>query len=268
MPTLAGVTPNSPVGSVKRRSQHAAISTPPPMQCPRIMAIVGFGKSRSAACAARLSRRTTAIGSAGSGPLSRSAMSAPAQKLGPAPVTTSTRTAGSPAGPASTPGSPAHISAVMALRFSGRSMVSTATCPSRETVSMASVQGPAASLRVVGGTEVLLSEVVGAEGVALVRITGLVPGAEPLLPLLGRPVRERVLVHPAAAQVALDEVVADARRGVQRAGDVVGVDLGDQRRSGVVGHGRGVVRPGPRVAVGLQLEADRAAGGPGLPGGD
>src|SRR4026209_1223377 len=62
MPTFAGVTPNTPVGAVKRRSQQAAISTPPPMQWPRIIAIVGFGKSRRAACAARLSRRTTAIG--------------------------------------------------------------------------------------------------------------------------------------------------------------------------------------------------------------
>ena len=62
------------------------------------------------------------------------------------------------------------------------------------------------------------------------RVAGLVAGGEPLLPLLGRPVRERVLVDPAAAEVPLDEVVADPRRGVQCPGDVVGVDLGDQRQ--------------------------------------
>jgi hypothetical protein len=127
MPTLAGVTPKTAVGSANRRSHEAAISTPPPMQWPRIIATVGFGNSRSAACAARLSRRTSAIGSPGSAPLSRSEMSAPEQKLGPAPVTTRARTAGSSARPARTPGSAAHIAAVMALRFSGRSTVSTAT---------------------------------------------------------------------------------------------------------------------------------------------
>src|SRR5829696_2438801 len=254
MPTLAGVTPKTPVGSVKRRSQQAAISTPPPMQWPRIIAIVGLGKSRRAAWAARLSRRTTAMGSAGSGPLSRSAMSAPAQKLGPAPVTTSTRTAESSASAARTPGSPAHMAAVMALRLSGRSIVSRATCPSRETVS-----GRA--------TSVISAEVVGGEGVALVRVTALVAGQEPLLPLLRRAVRERVLVDPAVAEVRLDEVVTDPRGGVQGPVDVVLGDLGDERLPRRVRHRRRVVGPGAGVAVGLQLQPHGAAGRAGLAGG-
>jgi hypothetical protein len=40
---------------------------------------------------------------------------------------------------------------------------------------------------------------------------------------------ERVLVHPAGAEVLLDEVVPDAAGRVQRAVDVVLGDLGDQR---------------------------------------
>ena len=78
--------------------------------------------------------------------------------------------------------------------------------------------------------------------------------------------RERVLVDPPAAEVLLDEVVADPRGGVERAGDVVGGDLLDERRTGLVGHGLGVVGPGAGVAVGLQLQPDGAAdSGPARP---
>src|SRR3954451_2839192 len=248
MPTLAGVTPKTPVGSVNRRSQEAASSTPPPMQCPRIAATVGCGKDRSAAWAARLSRRTSAIGSSGSGPLSRSAMSAPAQNDGPAPVTTSARTVASSASPVSRSGRAAHMPAVIALRFSGRSMVRTATAPSRSTRSRSPTS----------------AQVVGAEGVALVRVAGGVAGREPLLPLSRRAVREAVLVDPAAAEVALDEVVPDPRGGVQRPVDVVLGDLGDQRLAGLGGHGGRGVRPHPGVAVGLHLEAHRSAGRAGV----
>ena len=77
----------------------------------------------------------------------------------------------------------------------------------------------------------LSAEVVRREGVAPGGIAGLVAGAEPLLPLLRGAVRERVLVDPPAAEVLLDEVVADPRGGVERAGDVVGGDLLDERRT-------------------------------------
>src|SRR5215207_1769115 len=265
MPTFAGVTPKTAVGSAKRRSQAAAISTPPPMQWPRIIATVGFGKSLRAACAARLSRRTSAIGSSGSAPPSRSEMSAPAQKLGPEPVTTRARTSGSPASGPRTSGSAAHMPAVIALRFSARSMVRTATWLWRDTTSPAPVQGPDAGLRVLGGTGVLFSaEVVRAERVADARVARLVAGHEPLLPLLRGPVGEGVLVHGAAAQVLLDEVVTDAGGGVERPVDVVLGDLGDQWCPGLVGHGLGVVGPRPGVAVGLQLQAHGAAGRAGL----
>src|SRR3954454_4028742 len=213
------------------------------MQCPRIAATVGCGKDRSAAWAARLSRRTSAIGSSGSGPLSRSAMSAPAQNDGPAPVTTSARTVASSASPVSRSGRAAHMPAVIALRFSGRSMVRTATAPSRSTRSRSPTS----------------AQVVGAEGVALVGVARLVAGAEPLLPLGRRAVREAVLVDPAAAEVALDEVVADPGGGVQRPVDVVLGDLGDQRLTGLVGHRRRVVGPDAGEAVGLQLQAHGTA---------
>src|SRR3954451_8823849 len=79
------------------------------------------------------------------------------------------------------------------------------------------------------------AEVVGAERVAPVRVAAGVAGAEPALPLLGGAVGEAVLVHRAAAQVLLDEVIADPPGGVQRPGDVVLGDVGDQRLTGLVG---------------------------------
>src|SRR3954463_9644575 len=72
------------------------------------------------------------------------------------------------------------------------------------------------------------AQVVGAERVALGRVTGGVAGAEPALPLLGGAVGEGVLVDRAAAQVLLDEVVADPSGGVQRPRDVVVGDVGEQ----------------------------------------
>src|SRR3954465_7239993 len=68
---------------------------------------------------------------------------------------------------------------------------------------------------------ILSAQIVGGEGVALPRIAGPVAGAEPLPALVGRPVRERVLVHRSVAEIALDEVVTDPARRVERAVDVV-----------------------------------------------
>src|SRR4051794_29023489 len=92
-------------------------------------------------------------------------------------------------------------------------------------------------------------EVVGAERVALPGVAGRVAGAEPALPLRGGAVGEAARVHGAAAQVLLDEVVADPAGGVQCPGDVVVGDVGDQRLPGLVGHGLGVVGPGAGEAV-------------------
>ena len=144
-------------------------------------------------------------------------MSAPAQKLGPAPVTTRTRTAGSAGEPGEDAGQVRpHAArswrcASRRGRWSGRRRVPSPGDRAR-------CVGPCSSAEVVGG-----------EGVALRRVAGLVPGHEPLLPLLGGAVGERVLVDAAAAQVLLDEVVADAGGGVQGPVDVVLGDLGDQR---------------------------------------
>src|SRR5215210_547124 len=112
------------------------------------------------------------------------------------------------------------------------------------------------------------TEVVGPEGVAPGRLTRLVAGAEPLPPLLRGAVAEGVLVDRSVAQVALDEVVADAPRCVERTGDVVVVDLGDERIAGLVGHRLGMVGPGAGIAVGLQLQPHRPARRSGLPGRD
>lgn len=54
-------------------------------------------------------------------------MSAPAQKVSPAPVSTSTRTVGSAASRSSRTGSSPHIAAVMALRLAGLPMTTVAT---------------------------------------------------------------------------------------------------------------------------------------------
>ncbi|SCE04424.1 hypothetical protein GA0115239_11736 [Streptomyces sp. BpilaLS-43] len=68
-------------------------------------------------------------------------MSAPAQKVSPAPVRTSTRTAGSAASDSSSPGSASHMSAVIALRLAGLLMTTVAT-PS---ATPCSSRGPAAA---------------------------------------------------------------------------------------------------------------------------
>ena len=89
-------------------------------------------------------------------------MSAPAQKLGPGAGHDEDADAGV-VGQAvrARRAAPPTSRAVIALRFSGRSMVRTATAPSRVT---AEVAGSCSA------------EVVGGEGVALRRVAGLVPG--------------------------------------------------------------------------------------------
>lgn len=58
-------------------------------------------------------------------------MSAPAEKSAPAPVSTSTLSAGSASTSATIPGTADHISCVIAFFFSGRVKVSLPTAPSR-----------------------------------------------------------------------------------------------------------------------------------------
>ena len=61
-------------------------------------------------------------------------------------------------------------------------------------------------------------------------------------------------------ELLLDAVVAYRRRGVEPVDDVGVGEVDDQRTAGgTLRFGRGVVRPHAGVAVGLQLEADRAA---------
>lgn len=120
MPSFAGVTPYDDPSSANRRSQAAASWLPPPTQNPRIAASVGFGKAASASSAA------TASACGSSFPVSEE-MSAPAQKVGPAPVRTRTRTAGSAARSASSSGRARHIAAVMAFRLAGWEMTTVAT---------------------------------------------------------------------------------------------------------------------------------------------
>ena len=84
-----------------------------------------------------------------------------------------------------------------------------------------------------------------------VRVAGVVPGREPALALLRRPVGPRLAVDGSGGR-PLDPVVADRGRRVEPVGDVGRGDLGDQR--GV----DGVRRPHAGVAVGLQLQPHRS----------
>src|SRR5690242_8806434 len=107
----------------------------------------------------------------------------------------------------------------------------------------------------VGG----LAKAGGREGVALVGVTGLIAGREPLLPLRRRAVSPLFRVDPAGG-LLLDAVVAHRRRGRQRVSNVLVAQRFEERHAGALLFGdRGVVRPHSRVAVGLQFGADACA---------
>ena len=91
---------------------------------PRIIAIVGFGKSRSAAWAARLSRRTSAIGSCGIG-RRRAGRRCPHRRRswGRRRSRRARGRRGRRRARRARRAAPPTSRAVMALRFSGRSMV-------------------------------------------------------------------------------------------------------------------------------------------------
>src|SRR5437867_2729674 len=111
-------------------SQFSAVATPPPMQKPRIRAIVGLAHLPSLACAVWPTSSYRATCSGVARVWSNSEMSAPATKaLSPAPVTTTTRISGSASNASRIDGIAAHISKDAALRFSGLLKVSRPTAP-------------------------------------------------------------------------------------------------------------------------------------------
>src|SRR5215472_4386848 len=119
--------PNWLSSEAMRMSACSAVSSPPPMQKPRIIAMTGLLRPVHAPASAAwpLSYWARASGDVRCSP--NSEMSAPdANALSPAPVTTSTRTPGSASSAASTPGSAARISLESALRFAGLLKVTTA----------------------------------------------------------------------------------------------------------------------------------------------
>src|SRR5690349_18041835 len=108
--------PNLESSLQMRRSQVSAVPSPPPMQKPRIIAMVGFGHSSSLVTMVT----DTLLYSATASGLARfslnSLMSAPdTNALSPAPFNTITRIAGSEMNSFSAMSSPSHISYDMAL---------------------------------------------------------------------------------------------------------------------------------------------------------
>ncbi len=159
MPSLAGVTPNRLPSSANRRSQAAASWAPPPTQYPRTAASVGRGKAASASSASTERRCGPSPPSAEA---SSEEMSAPAQKVSPAPVSTRARTDGSAASFARSGGSARHIAGVMALRLAGWSMTTVAT--------------PSATVWLSCGS---MARMLSAPGVAHAGALGSEPGGRP-----------------------------------------------------------------------------------------
>src|ERR1700712_5274282 len=95
------------------------------------------------------------------------------------------------------------------------------------------------------------AQVVGVEGAARSRVSGLVAGGEPLLALCGRAVGELRCVHPAVPEVCLDVVVTDLACGVQCVVEISLGDVADQNLTVTAGHRGGVVGPHPGIAIGL-----------------
>src|SRR5580698_2226370 len=106
-----------------RMSACSAVSSPPPMQNPRIMAMTGLSRTRQAASAVRAASSNCARASGEVRRSPNSEMSAPdTNALSPAA--------------ASTAGSAERISTDMALRLAGLLNVMTATAPSTSTSSL------------------------------------------------------------------------------------------------------------------------------------
>src|SRR5215472_14784464 len=120
-----------------RMSACSAVSSPPPMEKPQIIAMIGLLRPAHAPASAAWPRSYCARASGDVRCSPNSEISAPdANALSPAPVTTSTRTSGSASRDASTPGSAARISLDSALRLAGLLKVTTAIAPATSTSSL------------------------------------------------------------------------------------------------------------------------------------
>ncbi len=118
--------PKRAVSSATTRSHTSVSSQPPPSACPCTAAITGVGDSstaRNAVTASVTYARRSAVP-----PMSpKPAMSPPTEKQRPSPWITTTRTSGSAPAASTASRSSEKKPCVMALSFSGRSIVHQAT---------------------------------------------------------------------------------------------------------------------------------------------
>lgn len=124
-PTWISVVPNTAVSAATTRSQATIRPRPPARAGPLTIATSGLPRS----CMAR-SRSTSDAGA--TPPLAGACMPArspPAENAGPAPVSTTTRTAGSARSPARASTSSPQVAGPIGLRLSGRLRVSRAIGP-------------------------------------------------------------------------------------------------------------------------------------------
>ena len=112
--------------AARRRSQAQAQPSAAPAQAPLMAAIVTAGIS----CSSTGARKSAGSSGASAAPDATAWRSAPGQKLVPAPVSTRTLTDRSSAAWASASPTSRTIRLLMALRRSGRFMVSVTTGPS------------------------------------------------------------------------------------------------------------------------------------------
>ena len=125
-PKRRSVKPKRALGVATRRSHHSASSKPPARHQPETAAIVGFGD------ASRV-KPSGPSGRSSRGPSVSSAFrSAPAQNASsPPPVTTSTRAPSSATNERNASCSASAVGPSIALRRSGRSIVTSAAAPAR-----------------------------------------------------------------------------------------------------------------------------------------
>src|SRR3989454_9319953 len=123
MPMRESGMPMRAVSAITRRSQCRASSQPPAMASPCTSAMVGW-RERSTRCS---TPTTSPSGSRAPARDSISFKSMPAQNAGPAPRTSTTRTSRRLSRSSKAARSPVSIAVFMALRWSGRFMVTVAT---------------------------------------------------------------------------------------------------------------------------------------------
>ena len=129
-PTLGSVRPKRACSAATTMSQETAISMPPPAATPLTAQIVGFGHRRSV-----MPPKPWSVTVMHSPPLDSSERSSPAQKaFTPVPVTTMTRTRLSFSALFMMSSMAAEVTALIALRFTGRLMRMMSTPSSRRSV--------------------------------------------------------------------------------------------------------------------------------------